>query len=112
MNTSDGPKSLRPEDLFGGREPTPKDEAIQRLEAECAQLRERLVEERFCWVLLSIIAIDLHVFTRSATWAAPIVVGALELLLLLVLARRFGVQEIIRFVDKALDSWGKKTGSD
>jgi len=55
------------------------------------------------WVSCAIVGFDSYVFSRMESWSAPIVIGIIQFLLLVVLARRLGIQEVSQVLAKLLD---------
>lgn len=88
-----------------------QDEALAALERENQALKDARLEERFCWIVFSIILFDMAVFSTVQATGVPIAILFLQLLLIIVLARKCGVEQIVRFIDKILDGWMKR-GSD
>lgn len=88
---------------------TPQDDALAILESQNAELRDARLEERFCWILLSTILFDVAVFATVSTTGVPLAILALELLLVLRLAHKCGVSQIIVFVDRVIDGMMKRS---
>jgi hypothetical protein len=72
-----------------------------------AQLEEKLeteknarLEERFGWILASVIVFDVFAFYLMSTWTAPLIIGIFQLLGLTVLANRLGIDEVLPILDK------------
>lgn len=105
MNISNEPPGPPLNRLFNFEKADPQDEAFSNLQQKHARLIEQTLEERFCWIVVIIVLVDLDLFERMQTWAGPIVVLVLEAALLVVIARRLGVQEIIRVIDRIIDGW-------
>jgi hypothetical protein len=96
--------------LLNEDDPRPtSDEAMARLEGAIERQRDQAREERFCWIALTIVLVDMVVFTNAKTWAAPVSITALEAILLFVIARKCGVDEISEITARVLDSWSGKT---
>jgi hypothetical protein len=81
------------------------DRSLAKLEADLTAERRDRNAERFVWIVVALIAFDapmlMHPQTSaSAAWA----IFSLELVLLWVVARYFGVQEVVVVIDKVL-SW-------
>ena len=74
-------------------------ELENKLEAEI----DRRLEERFVWVVLTMILADTLMFAHVDNWAGPVVIGVLELILLVVLARKWGIEEVSQVLAKFLD---------
>lgn len=110
MNTE--PETISPPDLPGllGSASTPQDEALAKLEEQIESLRDALREERFCWILLCIILFDTAIFASVKTTGVPIAIVLLEIGFLVVLAKKLGVEQIVRLVDRIIDGWSKRGG--
>lgn len=94
------------EKLAGGNQPTSKDQDIEALEAEVQRLSDRLNEERFTWTLVMIMLVDLAIFPGMSNWGAPIGIVIIQLILIVILAKRFGVEEVSLFLYRLAESWG------
>lgn len=76
------------------------DETIASLQKELARTKERNREERFCWALSLIVLLDVFFFTSTNGWGAPIVLLFLQVILLIILARRWGVEDLTDVLDR------------
>lgn len=69
-------------------------------------------EERFAWLLCCIILFDCFAFSNMSNWTGPIVIGIMQLVLIIGLARKLRVEEIgkmlSRFMDRVSDMPDKK----
>lgn len=70
----------------------------QALEAE----RDARMEERFIFILVIMILLDVVFFSVLETWTAPLALVILQIILLLVLARRMGIQEFQILIDRLI----------
>jgi hypothetical protein len=77
-----------------------KDAAINELAQKLEEITESRNEERFCWCLAFIVLLDVYFFAGLEGWGAPISIFLLELVLLIILARRFGVEDLTNILDK------------
>ena len=93
--------------LKGDDPPSVNDENVLALQKDVERLRERSNEDRFIFLLVVVVAIDAHLFVHMTTWAAPLCIFALEIVGLVVMSRRCGVEDIQRLMDRLIDSWGK-----
>lgn len=80
-----------------------------------AQLSEKLEdaedgrkEERFLWIVVVVILVDVLWFKDSSNPTIPIVVLVLQLIILLVLARRMGIDGIVQLIDRILHTVGSR----
>jgi hypothetical protein len=96
--------------LNAGPEPDAKDKALQALEDEVAQEKEARREERFIWIVVCVILIDVLWFRNAANATLPVVIFILELVALFVLARRMDIKEIVNLVDRVLYGFSQRAG--
>lgn len=98
--------------LFAQSPRDPKNAQIAELQRQVQATQEKAAEERFLWVLAFLIVVDFAWFTAMQNWAAPVVIGVLELIGLLVWADRCGVNAVAPLIDRLLGMVGKKAGGD
>lgn len=84
------------------------DIAFQELAKRNEELNDRLLEQRFFFILLSIIVINMHAFPHMSGWGGPIAILFLELIVLLFVAEKCGVKMFIGIIHKILDGWAPK----
>jgi hypothetical protein len=93
-------------------DPSPKDEALARITKELMAERETRSEERFLWLLTSVILIDILLLGNMNNSATPIVVLVLELLGFVLLAKKMGIPATAAILDKIMSAVAKKTSSE
>lgn len=76
------------------------EEAYRELDA----VKDKLKEERFLFVLAGLVLLNAHILGNMENWAAPVVIGILQIFGLLIFARRSGVEEVQQLLDKLLDA--------
>ncbi|WFM72977.1 hypothetical protein [Halomonas sp. CKK8] len=76
------------------------EEAYKELDA----VKDKLKEERFLFVLAGLVLLNAHILGNMDNWAAPVVIGILQIFGLLIFARRSGVEEVQQLLDKLLDA--------
>ncbi|WP_157223307.1 hypothetical protein [Rhodovulum sp. PH10] len=86
--------------LSGEPAPDQKDEKIAALETKLKDIENIFYEERFLWIIISIILFDAYIFTHMANWAGAVVVGIFELIFVLIMADRCGVDTVAPLIDK------------
>lgn len=64
------------------------------MEQELAAEKDRRREDRYIFFAILVCIFDAWGFSTAQTWTTPIVVGVLELVPLVILARRMGIAEI------------------
>lgn len=85
------------------REPAVKwEKQVEELQEQLAKEKDARKEERFFGVLLLIILLDVVFFTVMPTFGGPIALLVLELLILFLLAKRMGMQEIVQILSRVL----------
>lgn len=89
---------------------THRDEQIEKLQEDLAEERDARREERFLFIFVCIIIFDIAFFTVMPSFGGPIALMILELLVLVPLARRMGMEEIATLFDRVLSRMVKKAG--
>jgi len=62
--------------------------AKSELEEEDEAAENRLGEERFIWTVVVVVLFDAYVFTQMQNWAGALVIGVIELVAIIVLAKK------------------------
>ncbi|MBU8542996.1 MULTISPECIES: hypothetical protein [Roseomonadaceae] len=89
-----------------------QEQAIAALEEEVQALKDGRLEERFCWILVSVILFNTTIFANTQTTGVPLAIVFLQIILLSVLARKCGMEYIVRFLDRIVDGWVKRGPSE
>lgn len=92
-------------------QPTKKDEQIDELQKDLAYERDARKEERFIFIVLFIIVFDIMLFTVMPTSGGPIAIVVLEILMLIPLAKRMGMEEVAKMLSRMLDRVAGKAAS-
>lgn len=94
------------------------DEATQAY-AQIAQLQEELTEQRdarredkFIFIVVSVLLLDVVFFSVMDSFGGPLALLILELLILIPLAKRMGMEEIAEMLDRVLKRIVPKSGED
>lgn len=85
-------------------------EAAARLGDELEAAKDARKEERFVWIVIVTILVDVLWFANSPNPTLPVVVLILELVVLVVLARRMGIDDVVELIDRLLHTVGSKAG--
>jgi hypothetical protein len=104
----DAPKSLLEPDGESDKVADAAASLAEKLEAA----KDARKEERFLWITVAVILIDVLWFKDSPNPVLPIVVLVLELIILVVLARRMGIDDVVELVDRFLHTVGNKAAGD
>jgi len=84
---------------------TKKDEVIEALQKALTKENDARKEERFVWLLSVMLLFDVFTFPDMKTWGGPIAVGFIQFVVLIVLGRKWQVDEIWKLTEKVLDKW-------
>mgnify|MGYP001619090762 FL=1 len=84
-------------------EPTVKDDQIESLQKKLDYERDARLEERFIYIVVLVILLDVVFFSIMPSFGGPISLLILELLILIPLAKRMGMEEIATILDKVLN---------
>ncbi|MGK8836189.1 hypothetical protein ACRS9B_11950 [Achromobacter xylosoxidans] len=79
-----------------------QDKALANLERLLEKERDKRQEERFLFVTMIVALADAYFFKEMNNWGAPIVIGLVQLVALIVFARMCGVQEVDRLLDRIM----------
>ena len=89
-----------------------KDDAKAHLEVELQGEKDARLEERFLWIMVCVILVDVLWFRNAPNAVIPILVLILEAIILFVLARRMGIQEVSALFERVIHGLGQRgTGS-
>jgi hypothetical protein len=77
--------------------------AIAKLEERIQKLEDEKNEERFLWILSTIILIDFILMPQINNSGASLIIGIIEIILIILLARKFGIDEVEKIFDKLLN---------
>jgi hypothetical protein len=84
-------------------EPTPQEKQIEELQEQLAHERDARKEDRFVFIVAGVLLFDVVFFSLMPTFGGPIALLLLQLLILIPLARRMGMEEIARILSRVLD---------
>lgn len=96
-------------DSLDSSAPTKKDDSLASLEAKLSAEQDARKEERFVWILIVTIMFDCLALGGMSNSAAPIAIVTLELILLVVLAKRLGIDDVVVLIDRVLNRLEKKS---
>ena len=101
--TPEEPRIIVPEDGSGQQKLA---EAYSELGEDLEKTADNRAEERFIWIVVCIILFDCFVFSQIENWAGAIVIGIIELVLIIALAKRLRVEEIAKLLGRFMDRVG------
>lgn len=77
-----------------------RNDQVAALQKRVEDLDNKLYEERFLWILVLIVVLDCFFLLQANNWSAPLVIGVLQLIGLVVLASKCRVDPIMPLIDK------------
>lgn len=83
--------------------PGKKDEALEAVQQQLAAAQDARREERFIWIVICVILVDVLWFRNATNAVVPIIVLLLELVVLFILAKRMGVEEVGGLFHRMMD---------
>ncbi|MGO8074728.1 hypothetical protein AB9F41_19695 [Rhizobium leguminosarum] len=83
-------------------------EVVDQLQRELEQERDARREERFKWVCALIFVFDIFTFKDMSTWAAPLMIGILQLLFVVAVGRNWGMDHIWTLTERLAEKWDGK----
>lgn len=79
-----------------------KDQQIQELSEQLAQERDGRREDRFVGIVLLVLLLDVVFFSLMPSFGGPLALLVLELLILIPLAKRMGMEEVAQIISGVL----------
>lgn len=84
-------------------EPSNQEKQIQELQEQLAHERDARNEDRFVGIVCLVILLDVAFFSVMPTFGGPLALLVLELLILIPLARRMGMEEIAQILNGVIN---------
>jgi len=100
LSTSDIPESFK-------NAADPNASAQANLEGSIEGLKRQINEERFIFAIVVAVLFDAFNFRLMDNWGSSIAILFLEVLALIVLSRRFGISDLVVFIQNIIN-FGKK----
>ncbi|WP_339760075.1 hypothetical protein [uncultured Hoeflea sp.] len=91
-------------------EPSNQDKLIEELQEQLEHERDGRKEDRFMGIVCLVLLLDVVFFTVMPTFGGPLALLVLELLILIPLARRMGMEEVAQISSRVLDRLSGKAG--
>ena len=86
-------------------EPSRKDELIESLQSKLQDETDSRKEERFIWLVVVILMFDAFTFANMQTWTGPLMIGFVQLVIVIVLGRRWQMDEIWTLTTRVIEKW-------
>jgi hypothetical protein len=82
--------------------PTTQTQLVEELQQSLVAERDARAEDRFVFIVVCVMLLDVVFFTVMPSFGGPLALLILELLVLVPLAKRMGMQEIAKLLDRVL----------
>lgn len=89
--------------------PSKQEQQIQELQEALTSERDARREDRFVFIVVTVILLDVVFFTLMPTFGGPLALVVLQLLILIPLARRMGMEEIAKLLSNVITRMAGKT---
>ena len=83
-------------------EPGSQDQQIAELEKALEREKDSRREERFFFIFLTTIIFDIVIFSVFPNWAGPFSILILQIIFLILLAKRLGMEEVQQLLSRIL----------
>ena len=93
-------------------QPTRHDQVIQELQEALTEERDARKEDRFVFIVAVVILLDIVFFTVMPSFGGPLALLILQLLVLIPLARRMGMEEVAQLISRVIGRMAGKVGND
>lgn len=95
------------------QEPSTKElpNSYAQLAQENTKLKDILHEERLLWCIAFIVLFDSFFFIHMSHWGGPIAILILQIIVILLLSKRYNVEELYNLLDRLLHYWGSSRSS-
>ena len=90
--------------------PTKQEQQIQELQDDLAAEKDARQEDRFFFLIAVVILFDIVFFTLMPTFGGPLALLVLQLLILIPLARRMGMEEVASILNGVITRLAGKAG--
>ncbi|MDQ2080234.1 hypothetical protein RA307_08580 [Xanthobacteraceae bacterium Astr-EGSB] len=110
MNTTGEPQNSDPRIgalIDSAEEVDSKDSQIAILQQRVQDLENKGLEERFLWFVGLIVLFDALIFSNMENWSAPVVIGAFELIAVVIMADRCKVDTVAPLIDQLTGAFGR-----
>ncbi|MEJ6849531.1 hypothetical protein V3589_25380 [Sinorhizobium fredii] len=109
MGTDDSDSPPKSFNTLVTSEPSKKDQQIDELQTQLEAERDGRKEDRFAGIVCLVLLLDVVFFSVMPTFGGPLALLVLELLILIPLARRMGMEEIAEILNRVLHRMAGKT---
>ena len=89
-----------------------RDQQVSELQEQLTQERDERREERFVFLVVIVILLNVIFFSFMPSFGGPLAILILELLVLIPLARRMGMEEIAQILSRVIDRVASRPNGD
>jgi len=97
-------------DAWVKNEASKRDSQIAALQEQLTHEKDARREDRFIFIVIVVLLLDVTFFSVLENFGGPLALLLLELLILIPLARRMGMEEIARICGQVIDRMAGKSG--
>ena len=80
------------------------DKTTARLEDALEKERDGRKEERFIWILVTTILLNVCFFMSMQSFMGPLIIGLLQLVGFVLVAKKLGMEEVVQLFDRMLST--------
>ena len=99
-------KALLPE------QPTKSDQLVEELQEALTQERDARREDRFIFIAVGVVLLDIMLFSVMPSFGGPLAILVLQLMILLPLAQRMGMEDVAQIISGVLGRLADGVGSN
>lgn len=85
---------------------------VAALEEQLAAEKDGRNEDRFIALIIIFVLVDIALLNNASNFAVPLIALIFELIVLLILAKRMGSEEVVQMLDKIIHSVSRPRGGD
>lgn len=85
------------------------DSQITELENKLEKEKDARKEERFIWILVVTILLNVCFFMSMNSFMGPVVIGILELIVFMSVAKKMGVEEVVSLLNRMISTIANAT---
>jgi hypothetical protein len=85
-----------------------KDEALEAVQRELLAECDARKEERFVWMCVVILLFDIFSFKDMESWSGPIIIGIIQVIFIVAVGRKWGMDHIWTITERLVDKWDGK----
>lgn len=83
-------------------------EALEAIQQELEKERDARKEERFIWLCAVLLLFDIFAFKEMETWSGPIIIGVVQIVFIVAIGRKWGMDHIWTLTERLVDKWDGK----